>query len=110
MLRNHCSALLYAALHLVYLSTTVSDIANHVHSDWWFASTGIPLLAATLGPLANISSIAALVTSWRSQIYIDGEFVAELVGHPFPDPRWYVHDILAASCSVNSKGMMQSVY
>ena len=33
--------------------------------DWWFASTAIPLLAATIGPLANVLSIAALVTEWR---------------------------------------------
>ncbi|KAF2684059.1 voltage-gated potassium channel [Lentithecium fluviatile CBS 122367] len=59
-----------------------------LRSDWWFASTGIPLLAATLGPLANVTSIAALVTSWREQIYIDGEFVPEFDGVPFADPRW----------------------
>ncbi|KAL8642622.1 MAG: hypothetical protein Q9228_000715 [Teloschistes exilis] len=35
--------------------------------DWWFASTAIPLLAATSGPLANVMSIAALITSWRNQ-------------------------------------------
>lgn len=55
---------------------------------WWFASTGIPLLAATLGPLANISSIAALVTSWRQDNYLDGVFVADLYGVPYADPRW----------------------
>ncbi|MCJ1444098.1 MAG: Potassium channel [Stictis urceolatum] len=33
--------------------------------DWWFASTAIPLIAATTGPLANVLSIAALVVSWR---------------------------------------------
>lgn len=32
-------------------------------TDWWFCSTAIPLLAATIGPLANVMSIAALVTS-----------------------------------------------
>ncbi|KAL8711979.1 MAG: hypothetical protein Q9220_003675 [cf. Caloplaca sp. 1 TL-2023] len=34
--------------------------------DWWFASTAIPLLASTTGPLANVMSIAALITSWRN--------------------------------------------
>ncbi|KAF1952316.1 voltage-gated potassium channel, partial [Byssothecium circinans] len=58
------------------------------HSDWWFASTGIPLLAAALGPLANVSSITALVTFWREQIYIDGQFVSELDGILFADPQW----------------------
>ncbi|KAF9730865.1 potassium channel [Paraphaeosphaeria minitans] len=57
-------------------------------SDWWFASTGIPLLAATLGPLANISSLVALVTPWRMDVYIASQFVAELEGKPFADPRW----------------------
>ncbi|KAL5117832.1 Potassium channel [Pleosporales sp. CAS-2024a] len=57
-------------------------------SDWWFASTGIPLLAATLGPLANVSSIAALVTSWRQTNYIDGVRVPDFEGVPYADPRW----------------------
>ena len=57
-------------------------------SDWWFASTGIPLLAATLGPLANVSSIAALVTPWRQQNIIDGVRVSDFEGVPFGDPRW----------------------
>ncbi|KAI4649229.1 hypothetical protein J4E93_003543 [Alternaria ventricosa] len=57
-------------------------------SDWWFASTGIPLLAATLGPLANVSSIAALVTPWRQQNIINGERISDFKGVPFGDPRW----------------------
>lgn len=57
-------------------------------SDWWFASTGIPLMAATLGPLANVSSIAALVTSWRQSNVIDGVSVPDFEGVPFGDPRW----------------------
>jgi potassium channel subfamily K len=57
-------------------------------SDWWFASTGIPLLAATLGPLANVSSIAALVTSWRQSNFVDGERLSDFEGVPYADPRW----------------------
>jgi len=57
-------------------------------SDWWFASTGIPLLAATLGPLANVLSLSALVTYWRATIYIDGQFVSDFDGQSFQDPRW----------------------
>ncbi|OJD29328.1 voltage-gated potassium channel [Diplodia corticola] len=57
-------------------------------NDWWFASTGIPLLAATLGPLANVLSIAALVTYWRMNVVVDGQVVSELAGVPFEDPRW----------------------
>ncbi|KAF2805090.1 voltage-gated potassium channel [Mytilinidion resinicola] len=56
--------------------------------DWWFASTGIPLLAATLGPLANVLSIAALVSYWRETIYIDGQFVGDFDGVSFKDPHW----------------------
>jgi potassium channel subfamily K len=57
-------------------------------TDWWFASTGIPLLAATLGPLANVSSIAALVTPWRQRNIINGEVLTDFEGVPFGDPRW----------------------
>ena len=57
-------------------------------ADWWFASTAIPLLAATLGPLANVSSIAALVTPWRQQNIVNGEVLTDFEGVPFGDPRW----------------------
>ncbi|KAH0365641.1 voltage-gated potassium channel, partial [Aureobasidium melanogenum] len=67
--------------------------------DWWFAGTAIPLLAATMGPLANVLSIAALVTSWRMCL-VDGvnpetcpwdgksELLTDLDGHSFADPHW----------------------
>jgi hypothetical protein len=61
---------------------------HHAPNDWWFASTGIPLLAATLGPLANVSSIAALVTSWRQTNVVAGEPVSDFDGVPFADPKW----------------------
>ncbi|TKA62002.1 hypothetical protein B0A49_08400 [Cryomyces minteri] len=79
--------------------------------DWWFAGTAIPLLAATLGPLANVLSIAALVSSWRECLVdptvndpargydpsvnpalcpYDGvsTLLPDLGGQPFDDPRW----------------------
>jgi len=69
-------------------------------ADWWFAGTAIPLIAATVGPLANVLSIAALVTSWRMCL-VDGvnaaicpwdgdstSIVGDLYGHAFPDPTW----------------------
>lgn len=72
--------------------------------DWWFASTAIPLLAATIGPLANVLSVAALVTPWRSCLIIDvqaglaakacawnGQGITlgtQLKGQPFDDPVW----------------------
>ena len=55
--------------------------------DWWFCSTAIPLLAATTGPLANVMSIAALVTSWRNKYDPANPGIdADSIG--FPDPRW----------------------
>jgi potassium channel subfamily K len=72
--------------------------------DWWFASTAIPLLAATIGPLANVLSVAALVTPWRSCLIVDmqagsaaracvwnGQVITlgpPLKGQPFGDPPW----------------------
>jgi potassium channel subfamily K, other eukaryote len=60
--------------------------------QWWFASTAIPLLAATIGPLANVLSIAALVTSWRVQLQNDGVLPegADAHGVGIPDPQWSV--------------------
>jgi potassium channel subfamily K len=55
--------------------------------EWWFASTAIPLIAATTGPLANLLSIAALVTPWR-QILPDNGAGDDDDGVGFPDPRW----------------------
>ncbi|GAB7349089.1 hypothetical protein MBLNU459_g8042t2 [Dothideomycetes sp. NU459] len=68
--------------------------------DWWFAGTAIPLLAATLGPLANVLSIAALVTDWRmclidnvdpSTCPWNGDpsvILSDLSGHVYKDARW----------------------
>ena len=55
--------------------------------DWWFCSTAIPLLAATTGPLANVMSIAALVTSWRNN-YDPASPGIDAHSTGFPDPRW----------------------
>ena len=55
--------------------------------DWWFCSTAIPLLAATTGPLANVMSIAALVTSWRNN-YATGAPGVDAQSIGFPDPKW----------------------
>ncbi len=55
--------------------------------DWWFCSTAIPLLAATSGPLANVLSIAALVTSWRNNYDPANPGVdSDSIG--YPDPHW----------------------
>ncbi|KAK0701674.1 hypothetical protein B0T26DRAFT_795155 [Lasiosphaeria miniovina] len=45
---------------------------DRLPQQWWFASTAIPLIAATIGPLSNVLSIAALVTPWRVMLPDDG--------------------------------------
>ncbi|KAH8911384.1 voltage-gated potassium channel [Coniochaeta sp. PMI_546] len=56
----------------------------------WFASTCIPLVAATIGPLCNVLSIAALVTPWRVALPNNGELPAgaDDSGVGISDPRW----------------------
>lgn len=56
-------------------------------SKWWFASTVIPLLAATFGPIANGFSICALVYSWRQYIP-PGASSSE--GQRLEDPSWLI--------------------
>ncbi|KAL5336556.1 ion channel [Aspergillus crustosus] len=59
--------------------------------DWWIASTAIPLIAATTGPLANLMSIIALVIPWRNNIHWDQmgvEGTPVQVG--YLDPRWCI--------------------
>ena len=58
--------------------------------DWWFASTAIPLLAATIGPLANVLSIAALVSKWRVKLPNNGQLPegTDDLGVDIPDPHW----------------------
>lgn len=44
---------------------------NDAHLDpsrWWFASSAFPLIAGTLGPVANAFSICALVRPWRQKL------------------------------------------
>ncbi|KAH8592976.1 hypothetical protein B0O99DRAFT_628567 [Bisporella sp. PMI_857] len=60
--------------------------------DWWFASIAIPLLAATIGPLANVLSIAALVTKWRVILPDNGQLPegTDNNGIDIPDPKWEI--------------------
>src|SRR2546423_14710446 len=58
-------------------------------TDWWLASTAVPLIAATLAPLANVLSIAALVTFWREDLDNgNGNKLPELQSAPFRGPKW----------------------
>ena len=52
---------------------------------WWYASTGIPLVAGTFGPMANAFSICALVENWRVKIPPGG---TEEHGIDIVDPSW----------------------
>lgn len=54
---------------------------------WWYASTAIPLVAGTFGPMANAFSICALVENWRVEIPEGG---TEEHGIDIKDPPWYV--------------------
>ena len=57
---------------------------------WWYGSTAIPLQAAFVGPIANILSIAALVTYWRNN-YSPAAPGNDEDSVGFPDPPWLVH-------------------
>lgn len=54
---------------------TQASGGNPIHNDeahldpsrWWFASSAFPLIAGTLGPVANAFSICALVRPWRQK-------------------------------------------
>jgi potassium channel subfamily K len=59
--------------------------------SWWIASTAIPLIAATTGPLANVMSIVALVQPWRNDIISKTEERAgTYLQEGYPDPPWWV--------------------
>ncbi|TIA09306.1 voltage-gated potassium channel [Aureobasidium pullulans] len=85
--------------HKQWWKFTLRPWDDDQEQDWWFAGTAIPLLAATIGPLANVLSIAALVTPWRMCL-LDGvdaascpwdgvsELLLDLDGHTFSDPHW----------------------
>ena len=58
-------------------------------TDWWFASTAIPLIAATFAPMANLLSIAALVVFWRNDVTNFTEpSLRESTSKGYPDPAW----------------------
>ncbi len=66
---------------------------------WWFASTAIPLVAATIGPLSNVLSIAALASPWRLTLPDNGQLPAGIDdnGVGITDPKWYVESTMARS-------------
>ncbi|KAA8571916.1 hypothetical protein EYC84_001865 [Monilinia fructicola] len=63
---------------------------DNLPQDWWVASTAFPLIAATIGPLANVLSISALVTKWRANLPDNGQLPlgSDENGVGIPDPEW----------------------
>ncbi|KAI9054990.1 hypothetical protein LZ554_002133 [Drepanopeziza brunnea f. sp. 'monogermtubi'] len=78
---------------LTFGSFKLRGETDDLPQDWWFASTAIPLVAATIGPLANVLSIAALVSKWRVTLPMNGELPegTDDNGTDIPDPEWIVH-------------------
>ena len=66
-----------------------------VERQWWVASTVLPLIAATIGPLSSVLSIAALTSTWK--VALPNEVVPSGSGRGtedmaigIRDPEWYV--------------------
>lgn len=58
-------------------------------TDWWFASTAIPLISSTFLPLANLLSIAGLVVYWRNNVTdFETPSMRESTSVGYADPRW----------------------
>lgn len=78
----------YKSIGLLKLRGKSDDLPQ----SWWFASTAIPLAAATIGPLANILSIAAIVSNWIDALPNNGQLPegADENGVGIPDPTWSV--------------------
>ena len=66
-------------------------------TDWWFASTAIPLIAATFAPMANLLSIAGLVVFWRNRVTnFSDPGLRQSTSTGYPDPAW-CYDLNVAS-------------
>ncbi|KAK5224176.1 hypothetical protein LTR47_009933 [Exophiala xenobiotica] len=61
------------------------DCSYLIPTRWWCASTAIPLLAGTFGPVANAFSVCALATNWR--VYVPPGESSEH-GIDVSDPIW----------------------
>ncbi|KAK0438619.1 hypothetical protein EV421DRAFT_1906548 [Armillaria borealis] len=62
-----------------------SKKASVLSARWWAAAIGIPMIAGTFGPVANLMSICALAQPWRVMIPPGG---TETNGERIPDPSW----------------------
>lgn len=72
-------------------------------SDWWFASTAIPLIVATFAPMANMLSIAALVVYWRNKTTTDDPATRYSTSVGRRDPAWAL-DLNGASLACGFVG------
>lgn len=84
---------------LLYLLDLILYTDSFSNRDWWVASTAFPLIAATIGPLANVLSISALVTKWRADLPDNGQLPlgSDENGVGIPDPTWW--EIYLCPCS-----------
>ncbi|KAK4189260.1 hypothetical protein QBC35DRAFT_493621 [Podospora australis] len=68
---------------------------DNLPQKWWFASTAIPLVAATIGPFSNVLSIVSLVSPWRLNLPGDGlpdgsGRGSDDLAWGIPDPQWEI--------------------
>ncbi|KAK6344372.1 Potassium channel [Orbilia brochopaga] len=64
-----------------------AELEVHLPGWSWLFGTVFPLMSATLGPVANVMSICALVQPWR--VYIPNKPGASAEhGDKIPDPAW----------------------
>ncbi|KAK0460167.1 uncharacterized protein EV420DRAFT_1673234 [Desarmillaria tabescens] len=74
--------------------------ASVLSTRWWAAAIGIPMIAGTFGPVANLMSICALVQPWRVMIPPGG---TEANGERIPDPSWLlVLNSVSLACSLSA--------
>ncbi|KAK0665123.1 hypothetical protein QBC41DRAFT_359068 [Cercophora samala] len=69
--------------------------SDNLPQKWWFASTAIPLIAATIGPFSNVLSIVSLVSPWRLTLPDNGMASSDNHGSDdaawgIPDPKWEI--------------------
>ncbi|KAF3480013.1 potassium channel [Arthroderma uncinatum] len=65
----------------------VDEVSGLLPTRWWFASTAFPLLAGTLGPMANAFSICSLSQDWRAEI---GTVATGQLPTTVKDPSWAI--------------------
>ncbi|OAL35386.1 hypothetical protein AYO20_05236 [Fonsecaea nubica] len=69
------------------------SVDDDLPTNWWFASTAIPLIAATFAPMANLISITALVVPWRNRLTqskTEFPLTYQSTSVGYSDPRWCV--------------------